>query len=157
MAIFFEASIFSVVALLIGKLGAITVAGHQIALNFSAITFMVPMSLAMGITIRVGQALGADRKEDAAYASYAGVVTTLMWATISASVMLFVPHLVAGIYTQDAAVAVSELLFFAAIFQYSDGLQISQMAHCVAIKMAKVPMGLILFAWVVRCRGIPSA
>lgn len=152
LAIFFEASIFSVVALLIGKLGAITVAGHQIALNFSSITFMIPMSLAMGITIRVGQALGAGRKEDAAYASFAGVVTTLIWATISAGSMLFVPHLIAGIYTQDAAVVAlaSELLFFAAIFQYSDGLQISANGALRGYKDTKVPMALILFA----CWGV---
>src|SRR5207253_11156418 len=58
IAVFAESSIFAVIALLIGSLGATVVAGHQIALNFSSLVFMIPYSLAMAVTVRVGQALG---------------------------------------------------------------------------------------------------
>ena len=58
VAIFAESSIFAVIALLIGSLGATVVAGHQIALNFSSLVFMIPYSLSMAVTVRVGQALG---------------------------------------------------------------------------------------------------
>jgi MATE family multidrug resistance protein len=61
VAVFAEASIFSVIALLIGGLGATVVAGHQIALNFTSLIFMIPLSLGMAITIRIGQALGRGR------------------------------------------------------------------------------------------------
>ena len=152
LAIFFEASIFSMVALLIGKLGAVVVAGHQIALNFSSMTFMIPMSLSMGLTIRVGQALGAGKAEQAAYASYAGIATTLITATISALVMLLLPGLVTGIYTQDPAVALlaAELLIFAALFQYADGIQIAANGALRGFKDTRVPMAMILIA----CWGI---
>ena len=152
LAIFFEASIFSVVALLIGKLGAIVVAGHQIALNFTSLAFMVPMSLAMGLTIRVGQALGAGKTEQAAYSSYAGIATTLVSATVSASVMLFLPGVVTSIYTQNSEVAIlaAQLLVYAALFQYADGIQIAANGALRGYKDTRVPMAMILFA----CWGV---
>src|SRR3990167_7780736 len=58
ISVFAESSIFAVIALLIGGLGATVVAGHQIALNFSSMVFMIPYSLGMAATVRVGQALG---------------------------------------------------------------------------------------------------
>lgn len=152
LAIFFEASIFSVVALLIGKLGATVVAGHQIALNFSSLAFMLPMSLSMGLTIRVGQALGAGKLEIASYASWAGLATTLITASASASLMFFAPELVARLYTTDpdvTALAV-QLLFFAAIYQYADGIQIAANGALRGFKDTRIPMIMILFAcWIV--------
>ncbi|MGV8732856.1 proton-coupled multidrug efflux MATE transporter PmpM, partial [Pseudomonas aeruginosa] len=59
IAVFAESSIFSVIALLIGGLDENVVAGHQIALNFSALVFMIPYSLGMAVTVRVGHNLGA--------------------------------------------------------------------------------------------------
>jgi MATE family multidrug resistance protein len=57
VAIFAESSIFAVIALLLGSLGATVVSGHQIALNVSSLVFMIPYSLSMAVTVRVGQAL----------------------------------------------------------------------------------------------------
>ena len=117
LGIFFEAGIFSVVALVIGKLGAVTVAGHQIALNFTSLCFVIPLSMSMGVTIRVGQTIGAGTPEKARFTSFAGVVTTLMTAAVSACIMLFFPEAVASIYTQDPQVSrlAVELLFFCRI------------------------------------------
>lgn len=54
LALFFEVTLFAVVALLVSPLGIVNVAGHQIALNFSSLMFVLPMSLAAAVTIRVG-------------------------------------------------------------------------------------------------------
>lgn len=58
LALFFEVTLFAVVALLVSPLGIVDVAGHQIALNFSSLMFVLPMSLAAAVTIRVGYRLG---------------------------------------------------------------------------------------------------
>ncbi|WP_323150008.1 MATE family efflux transporter, partial [Pseudomonas oryzihabitans] len=68
IAVFAESSIFSVVALLIGELGPTVVAGHQVALNFSGLVFMVPLALGMAVTVRVGQALGRGEPREARFA-----------------------------------------------------------------------------------------
>ncbi|HBC18284.1 MAG TPA: MATE family efflux transporter, partial [Alcanivorax sp.] len=58
LSIFFEVSIFAVIALLIGSLGAQIVASHQIALNFTSLIFMVPLSFSLAASVRVGHARG---------------------------------------------------------------------------------------------------
>ncbi|MGB1272310.1 MAG: MATE family efflux transporter, partial [Endozoicomonas sp.] len=152
LAIFFEAGIFSAVALVIGKLGAVIIAGHQVALNFSSLTFMIPLSLSMGVTIRVGQALGAGKPEAAAYSSYAGIMTTVLMATASASLMWFFPELVASIYTKDSAVSAlaAQLLVYAALFQYADAIQIASNGALRGYKDTRIPMVMVLFS----CWGI---
>ena len=152
LTIFFEASIFSAIALVIGQLGAVTVAGHQIALNFTSLCFMVPTSVAMGITIRVGQALGAGKFEQARFISFAGIITTLLTASVSAYVMWFLPNKVASIYTNDLAVKVlaAELLLFAAMFQFCDGVQVASNGALRAYRDTRIPMIMIMIA----CWGI---
>ena len=51
--------------LLIGKLWADTVVSHQIVLNFTRLTYMIPMSLSFGIIIRVGHVLGEGNVQEA--------------------------------------------------------------------------------------------
>ena len=152
LAIFFESSIFSVVGLLIGQLGAVTVAGHQVALNFTSMMFMVPLSLSFGVTIRVGQALGAGEAAKASFSGFSGIITCALTALISASVMWFFPEAVTSLYTQDpevVALAV-QLLIYAAIFQLSDGIQIAANGALRGYKDTRVPMIMVLFA----CWGI---
>ena len=81
LSIFFEVSIFAVIALLIGSLGAQTVASHQIALNFTSLIFMVPLSFALAATMRVGHARG---RADTASLSNA-VQIALMISVVSVS------------------------------------------------------------------------
>ncbi|MRI33019.1 MATE family efflux transporter [Endozoicomonas sp. OPT23] len=152
LGIFFEASIFSAVALVIGKLGAITVAGHQIALNFASMAFMVPLSLSIGITIRVGQAIGAGDMKAARFSSFSGIAATLITATVSAAGMLMFAEQIASIYTSDTAVLTlaAELLFFAAVFQYADGVQVAANGALRGYKDTKIPMVIIFIA----CWGI---
>src|SRR5690606_2879822 len=51
-----EGGLFVVTALLIGRLGELPAAAHQIAINVASLCFMVPMGLAEATTVRVGHA-----------------------------------------------------------------------------------------------------
>ena len=127
IAIFAESSIFSVIALLIGSLGDTVVAGHQIALSISSLVFMVPLSLAMAVTVRVGQALGRNAPRDARFAAVLGIGVALTYACFSATLMMLFRERIASFYTPDPAVVAvaSTLLIYAALFQFSDGIQVS--------------------------------
>lgn len=127
IAIFAEASIFSVIALLIGSLGASVVAGHQIALNFSSMVFMIPYSLAMAATVRVGQALGRGAPRDARFCAGVAMATALAYACCSASLMLLLREDIARLYTPDAEVlaVAGALLMYSALFQFSDAIQVT--------------------------------
>src|SRR5579863_1838873 len=65
VCVFMECSMFATVSLLMGRLGAHIVAGHQIALNVASVTFMVPLGISVAISVRVGQAMGRREVRDA--------------------------------------------------------------------------------------------
>lgn len=126
MAIFVEGSLFVMAALLIGRLGPVPAAAHLIAINFAALMFMIPVGLSSAVSIRVGNALGRGDPRGARYAGLIGVLIILAIQTVSASMMFLFPEAIVRLYTDDALIAplAVSLLFYAAIFQYPDGLQI---------------------------------
>jgi MATE family multidrug resistance protein len=147
--IFVEGSLFIGAALLIARLGALPASAHLIAINFSALAFMVPLGLASAVTTRVGNALGRGEPEAARYAGLIGLFIVLFTQTISAATMLLVPEFVVRIYTSDLAItpiAVS-LLFYSAIFQYADGIQICAAAALRGLKDTVAPMFINIVAY----------
>lgn len=149
VSIFAEASIFSIIALLIGGLGAATVAGHQIALNFSSLVFMVPYSLGMATTVRIGQTLGAGKPIEARFAAYVAMLTALIVACVSASYMTLLRTEIAAIYTQDPEVLTlaAALIIYAAIFQFSDAVQVTAAGALRGYQDTRMTMLITLFAY----------
>ena len=149
VSIFAEASIFSVIALLIGAMGATVVAGHQIALNFSSMVFMIPYALGMAVTVRVGQALGRGEPRQARYAAGVGMLVALAYACLSASSMLLSREYIARMYTNDLAViaVASSLIIFSALFQFSDAIQVTAAGALRGYQDTRVTMLLTLFAY----------
>lgn len=146
---FMEGSLFATVALLMGTMGAHTVAGHQVAINVASLTFMVPLGISMAITVRVGQALGSGNLPQARRSGSVGMLLAVGFMSLTALTMATLPHQIAGLYTKDAevhAVAVS-LLGMAAIFQISDGLQVSSAGALRGLKDTRVPMAITLVAY----------
>jgi MATE family multidrug resistance protein len=142
VAIAVEGSLFVGAALLIGRLGPVPAAAHLIAINFSALVFMIPIGLASAISIRVGNALGRGDPGGARYAGYIGLIIVFGFQTVSAAAMFLAPDLIVRIYTDDVVVgslAVS-LLFYAAIFQYPDGIQMVMAGALRGYKDTRWPM-----------------
>jgi MATE family multidrug resistance protein len=125
--IFVEISIFGMVTFLIGTMGRLPLAGHEIALNCASFTFMVPFAISAAAAVRVGQAIGRKAPTEAASAGWAAIALGATAMAIFAAILLLFPHAIAGSFTTDSAViaATIPLLFVAAIFQFFDGLQIT--------------------------------
>lgn len=126
LALFFEVTLFAVVALLVAPLGVVAVAGHQVALNFSSIMFMFPLSLGIAATIRVGYNLGRQSTEAAKVSSYTGLAVGLMVACCTAILTATFREPIAMMYNKNPEVVVlaSSLMLFAAIYQLSDSVQV---------------------------------
>lgn len=149
VAVFAEASIFSVIALLIGGLGATVVAGHQIALNFSSLVFMIPYSLGMAATVRVGQSLGRDQPREARFAAGVGMASALAYACLSASLMLLWRSEIAQIYTAapEVIAVASSLIVYSALFQFSDAIQVTAAGALRGYQDTRATMLYTLFAY----------
>lgn len=126
LSIFFEVSIFSVIALLISRLGAETVAGHQIALNFTALIFMVPLSFALATTVRVGRARGQEDQAALREAIGTSMRVSIGIGLFASIALLLGRHHIPLIYTDNSGVQTlaAYLLIFAALYQVSDAIQV---------------------------------
>jgi MATE family multidrug resistance protein len=144
-----EGGLFIATALLIGRLGEVPAAAHQIAINISALCFMVPMGLAEATTVRIGHALGRDDDHGVRRAALAGYAIVLATQALSALVLLVGNEFVVGFYTRDAAVATlaASLLLYAAAFQFPDGVQVLSAGALRGLKDTRVPMLLAALAY----------
>tara|TARA_R110002073_G_scaffold2938_2_gene19144 strand:- start:86411 stop:87763 length:1353 start_codon:yes stop_codon:yes gene_type:complete len=149
LTIFFEVSIFSVIALLISTLGPTIVAGHQIALNFASLIFMIPLSLALAVTVRVGLARGEASAAGARLAIHCAMLMAII-VGVSAAILLFaLRHHVPLLYTTniDVQMLASQLLLFAALYQISDAWQVTANGALRGYEDTAAPMLITLFAY----------
>lgn len=126
LALFFEVTLFAVVALLVSPLGIVNVAGHQIALNFSSLMFVVPLSIGVATTIRVGFRLGQGSAEQAKVAAWTAQGVGIGMACVTALFTISFREQIAQLYTDDPAVVTmaAQLMLLAAIYQFSDSVQV---------------------------------
>jgi multidrug resistance protein, MATE family len=120
-----EISIFALTAALIGRIGAVPLAGHQIALNTVALTYMVPLGISSAAAVRVGQAIGRKDPAGAADAGGTAILLGAVFMGLCAIGLLVFPRPIARMYTPDEAVirATITLLAAGAAFQLFDGIQ----------------------------------
>lgn len=168
-SIIMEGGLFVATALLIGSLGGDVVAAHQVAINVASVAFMIPLGIAMAITVRVGQAVGREDVAGVRHAGYVGLALVLVTQTISATVLTLAAEPIASVYTRDAAVIATavNLLVFAAIFQFSDGIQAASNGALRGLKDTKVPalltavsywaIGMPIGWWLAFSRGMGAA
>jgi MATE family multidrug resistance protein len=144
-----EAGLFNAVSVLMGTRGAAIAAAHQVAINFAATMFMIPLALSSAITVRVGHALGAGNPSAARFSGALGILMCGVFMAVSASLLLVFRDVVVTLYTNDATVksiAIS-LLLMAAVFQVGDGVQIGAAGALRGFKDTRVPMAINIFAY----------
>ena len=125
--IFVEISIFAAVTALIGVMGTVPLAGHEIALNCVAFTFMVPFAISAAASVRVGQAVGRGSSSEARAAGWTAIGFGAGFMLCMSALLVAIPAVIAGGFTHDPAVikAAVPLLLVGAAFQFFDGVQVT--------------------------------
>lgn len=149
LAIFFEVSVFTLVSLFLSQAGAVVISGHQIAFNFASLAFMLPLSVSIALTVRIGHHIGAGDITLARYARRAGIEINIVLGLLLALSMVLLREPIVAMYTTDTAVAdiAMTLLLFAALFQLSDALQVTGSGILRGLKDTRSPMLITLFAY----------
>ena len=147
-----EVTAFAAAAIMMGWLGAVPLAAHQIALTCCATTFMFPLGIAMATTIRVGQALGAgDTPRVRSIGVSAFVLGTLIMGACGV-IFALAGGPIARAFVDDPSVTslAATLLIVAAFFQCADGLQVIAAGALRGLSDVMVPTLICLVAyWVV--------
>lgn len=144
-----EGGLFVAAALMMGAMGATIVASHQIALNYAAFMFMVPLAISSATTIHVGHTVGRGDVQGARNAGFVGIAMCAVVMSISAIVILLLNDQIASLYTRDPPVRelAAGLLLMAALFQFSDGVQVGAAGALRGFKDTAVPMALCVFSY----------
>ncbi len=152
LAIFFEVSIFSTAAIILSPLGETIVAAHQIAISVTSQLFMIPMSLALALTIRVGTYYGEKNFVAMRKVQKLGLLTATVLALMTMLLMWLLRAEIVSIYTTDLAVAevAMYLIWFAIAYQIMDAWQISAAGCLRGMQDTKGPMWITMVAyWIV--------
>jgi MATE family multidrug resistance protein len=155
-----EAGLFSGAAFLMGNIGASQLAGHTIALQVAALAFQIPFGIGQAATIRVGYHYGARDAEAIGRAGWVAIALGTGFMAVTASIMLFAPKLVLGIYLDTEAAKNAALMGFAvqfmlvaAAFQLFDGMQAVAGGALRGLQDTRVPMAYALFGYWVPGMG----
>ena len=142
LTFFVDVTGFTFMALFIARLGAENSAAHQIAANFAAMLFMLPLALGNASSVLVGQALGAREPARARATGIAGLGVAMVCAVFVGGALALGKHTVAGLYTTDPAVSAiaAVLLGFVAVYHLVDSLQAVAVNVLRGYKRAVVPM-----------------
>ncbi|MBN44745.1 MAG: MATE family multidrug exporter [Rhodobiaceae bacterium] len=149
IGIFAEMTMFSGAAIIIGQLGDKILSGHAVALNIASILFMLPLAIGLAGSTRVGNLLGEKRFLDAKYSSYVGVSLCFIGALFNMIILLIFRENFSSIYSKDIEViniAIS-LLFYAAIFQIPDGVQMGSLGALRGYKDTFAPMVFLVISY----------
>lgn len=146
---FAEVSAFGLISLLVARFGVVQVSAHQIALNFTSLVFMVPLSFGIGVLTRVGQAMGEGNPQRARFVAWVGVGMCVVFGLLSAAFIAVFRWQIAQAYTSDAAVQATTvaLLLFAALFQLSDSTQVAAASAIRGYKVTRSPMVIQMIAF----------
>ncbi len=154
LSLAFEGGMFTVVTLLMGTLGAVQLAAHQIASQSAYFTFTAPLGIANATAVRVGQAVGRGNIQEVKQMGRLGVLFAVVVMTVIALIYWFFPGFVIGLYlnTQDAANAeiiglATTFLGIAAMFQVFDGTQVTSAAALRGLKDTRIPMLVSLLSY----------
>jgi MATE family multidrug resistance protein len=150
-----EFGVFGAAGLLMGWMGTVAIASHQVALQLSALTFMIPVGVAQATSVIVGQAVGRGDPRGARRAVGAGLITGVGFMAFTAVLFLGLPEPLSRLFSDDADVVAvaAALLPIAGVFQVFDGLQVVAAGALRGIGDTRVPMILILVGfWLV---GLP--
>lgn len=142
-----EGGLFSSAAFLMGLIGQAELAGHTVALQVAAIAFQIPFGIGQAATIRVGYHFGAGDHAAVGRAGRAALIMAVGYMALPASLMIFAPRLVLGLYVDPAAPQNAAMVGFAvqflaigAAFQLFDGIQAVLAGALRGLQDTRVPM-----------------
>ena len=142
LTVFLEMAVFSVVAILIAKIGINQIAAHSIAGNLNWLTYVIPMSIGTAAGIRVGFHIGAGDFAAARKTAYTALQFALAYALVVMVILIFARYHLISLYTSDLGVTAvaANLLLFVAVYQIVDDTQAVMIGSLRGYKDTQVPM-----------------
>ncbi len=152
-----EVLAFSIGAIMMGWLGEVPLAAHQVAIGLASFTYMISLGVSQANTIRVSHQMGVKDYKSLKMAAFASTQLVLVFMSLMGVVFIFARNILPFLFTVDPEVVkiASGLLIIAAIFQVFDGLQVVMLSTLRGMADVKLPMFIAFFAYLFL--GIPTS
>jgi len=121
-----EIGVFAMATALVGRMDALSLAAHQVALQAASVTFMVPLGISSAAAVRVGQAIGRKDPESAHHSGWAAIALGGGFMIAAGALFVAFPEMIIRLFSNDPELVAAGvgLLYVAALFQLFDGLQV---------------------------------
>ncbi len=152
-----EVVTFGVGAVMMGWLGKIPLAAHQVAIGLASMTYMVSLGISQATTIRISHQAGAGDYRALRMAALASTHLVLFFMSSMGILFIVLRSYLPLLFTDDTQVVIvaSQLLVVAAVFQVFDGLQVIMLGTLRGMSDVKIPMMLAFAAYLLI--GIPTS
>ncbi len=152
-----EVTAFGIGAVMMGWLGEIPLAAHQVAIGMASFTYMISLGVSQANTIRVSHQIGVKDYSALKMAALASTHLVLAFMLVMGFIFIIARNYLPLMFTLDPAVIeiAAVLLVVAAIFQVFDGLQVIMLSTLRGMADVKLPMFFAFFAYLLV--GIPTS
>ncbi len=153
---FFEVGAFTGAAVIIGWMGASSLAAHQIALSAAAFSFMFAIGVSSAAAIRVGNAKGENNREGIRKSGFSALILSVLIMATFAGLFVIFRFTIPRFFITDPGVLslASSLLIIGALFQVSDGLQCVALGALRGMSDVKIPtIATFISYWII---GLPA-
>jgi len=152
-----EVIAFSIGAIMMGWLGEVPLAAHQVAIGLASFTYMISLGISQANTIRVSHQMGVKDFKAVKMAAFASTHLVLVFMLSMGIVFILTRNYLPFLFTTDPEVVkiAAGLLVIAAIFQLFDGLQVVMLSTLRGMADVKLPMFIAFFAYLLL--GIPTS
>ena len=140
---------FSIGAIMMGWLGEVPLAAHQVAIGLASTTYMISLGISQANTIRISHQMGVNDFKSLKRAAFASTHLVLVFMSLMGVIFILARNVLPYLFTVDPEVVkiASGLLIIAAIFQIFDGLQVVMLSTLRGMADVRLPMFIAFFAY----------
>ena len=158
-----EVGMFSAAALIVGLLGVNALAAHQVALQSTTLSFMIPLGISQAVSVKIGELYGRGQIAETRKALFSGLTLASISAMLAAMIFMLAPESLVNFFIRTEDISETDMvtllsiatsiLFVAALFQFVDSWQVVLMGALRGYKLGASPTLVAIFCY--WCVGMP--
>jgi len=151
---FFEMTSFTMMTILLARLGESVISGHQIVANLVYLYYVLPLAIGLAGTVLVSQCLGAKQPQQARNLSLRVLKVAGLCALLLGTVSILFREEIANLYSNDPQVVgwAVAIIGYAAIYHFFDAMQVAGNCLLRGYQITFLPM--VVHALMTCCGGL---
>ncbi|HEX3443373.1 MAG TPA: MATE family efflux transporter [Chthoniobacterales bacterium] len=144
-----EVGAFSFGAVMMGWIGTVALASHQVVLTCAATTFMFPLGISIAAGVRIGHAVGSQAYAALRRIAFGAIGISASVSACFAAIYFAAGRDIAGLFTNESEVLdlAARLMIVAGIFQIADGIQVTAAGCLRGLADVRLPMVIGFFCY----------